>query len=80
MLPKMESSHWDAAILYDVQFAQHCDQTQSCKATLQRLSVLVLPCPKTQDHQSTCVESKVHRVPTNENHPLRKSKDYVYGI
>ena len=28
----MDSSHWDAAIHYDVQLAQYCDQTRSCNA------------------------------------------------
>ena len=30
--PKMDSSHWDAAIHYGVQLAQYCDQTLSCNA------------------------------------------------
>ena len=30
----------------------------------------VLPCPKTQEHQSTCVDSRVHRVPENGHQPL----------
>ena len=28
--PKMDNSHWDAAIHYGVQLAQYCDQTLSC--------------------------------------------------
>ena len=32
--PKMDISHWDAAIHYGVQLAQYCDQTRSCNATL----------------------------------------------
>ena len=31
---------------------------------------LVLPCPKTQEHQSTCVDSWVHTVPENGHQPL----------
>ena len=27
--PKMDNSHWDAAIYYVIQFAQYCDQTRS---------------------------------------------------
>ena len=27
--PKMDISHWDAAIHYDIQLAQYCDQTRS---------------------------------------------------
>ena len=34
--PKMNISHWDAAIHYGVQLAQYCDQTLSCNAILQR--------------------------------------------
>ena len=30
----------------------------------------VLPCPRTQEHQSTCVDSWVHRVPKNGHQPL----------
>ena len=30
----------------------------------------VLPCPKTQEHQSTCVDSWVHGVPENGHQPL----------
>ena len=30
--PKMDISHWDAAIHYGVQLAQYCDQTLSCYA------------------------------------------------
>ena len=32
--PKMDISHWDAAIHYGAQLAQYCDQTRSCNATL----------------------------------------------
>ena len=35
--PKMDISHWDAAINYGVQLAQYCDQTRSCNASLRRL-------------------------------------------
>ena len=33
--PKMDISHWDAAIHYGVQLAQYCDQTLSCNAIFQ---------------------------------------------
>ena len=33
--PKMDISHWDAAIHYGIQLAQYCDQTRSFYATLQ---------------------------------------------
>ena len=32
----------------------------------------VLPFPKTQEHQSTCVDLWVHRVPENGHQPLRR--------
>ena len=35
--PKMDISHWDAAIHYGVQLTQYCDQTRSCSASLRRL-------------------------------------------
>ena len=34
--PKMDISHWDPAIHYDIQLAQYCDQTLSCYAVLRR--------------------------------------------
>ena len=34
--PKMDISHWDAAIHYGIQLAQYCDQTRYFIATLQR--------------------------------------------
>ena len=38
--PKMDISHWDAAIHYGVQLAQYCDQTRSCNASLRRLPLV----------------------------------------
>ena len=38
--PKMDISHWDAAIYYGVQLAQYCDQTLSCYAISRRLPPL----------------------------------------
>ena len=38
--PKMDISHWDAAIHYGVQFAQYCDQNLSCYVILRRLPPL----------------------------------------
>ena len=38
--PKMDISHWDAAIHYGVQLAQYCDQTLSCYAISRRLPPL----------------------------------------
>ena len=40
--PKMNISHWDAAILYGVQLAQYCDQFRSFNATLQRSPLCTL--------------------------------------
>ena len=34
--PKIDISHWDAAINYGVQLAQYFNQTRSCNATLRR--------------------------------------------
>ena len=68
--PKMDISHWDAAIHYGVQLAQYCDQTRSFNAISRRSPPCVLPCPKTHEHQSTCVDSWVHRVPENGHQPL----------
>ena len=38
--PKMNISHWDAAIHYGVQLAQYCDQSLSCYAISRRLPPL----------------------------------------
>ena len=65
--PKMDIRHWDAAIHYGVQLAQYCDQTRSF---FTEIAPCVFPCPKTQEHQSTCVDSWVHRVPENGDQPL----------
>ena len=61
--PKMDIIHWDAAIYYGVQLAKYCDQTRSCNAILGRSPPKILTCPRTQEHQSTSVDSCVHRVP-----------------
>ena len=42
--PKMDISHWDAAIHYGVQLAQYCDQTRSFNA-ISRRSPLCTPLP-----------------------------------
>ena len=127
--PKMDISHWNAAIHYGVHLAQYWDQNLSCCAISRRLPPLcslalrlrntkvpvwthesigtrkwrsaigtwqfaiafrlpnivikpeiltlfhgdrpcVLPCPNTQEQQSTCVDSWVHRVPENGHQPL----------
>ena len=67
--PKMDISHWDAAIHYGIQLAQYCDQTRFL-TRFHGDRPYVLPCPKTQEHQSTCVDSWVHRVPENGHQPL----------
>ena len=61
---------WNAAIHYGVQLAQYCDQTLSCNAISRRSPPCVPPCPKTQEHQTTCVDSWVHRVPENGHQPF----------
>ena len=65
--PKMDISHWDAAIHYGIQLVQYCDPFLSCCAISRRLPPSVIPCPKTEEHQSTCVDSWVHRVPENDH-------------
>ena len=77
--PKMDISHWDAAIHYDIQLAQYCDQTWSFNAISRRSPPCVLPCPITQDHQSTCVDSWVHRVPENGHQPLGRGNSLWYS-
>ena len=44
--PKMDISHWDAAIHYGVQFAQYCDQNLSCYAISRRLPLLCSLAPR----------------------------------
>ena len=128
--PKMDISHWDAAIHYGIQLAKYCVQTRSFNALSRRsppvkslalrlrntkvpvwthesigypkmdishwdaayslwhsacpilwsnpillryfteIAPCVLPCPKTQEHQSTCVYSWVRRVTENGHQPL----------
>ena len=67
--PKMDISHWDAAIHYGIQLAQYCDQTLCCNVISPR-SPSLLPCPKTQEDQGTCVDSWVHGVPGNGHQSL----------
>ena len=64
---KMDISHWDAAIHYGVQLAQYCDPTLSCYAISRRLPPL---CSLALRLRNTCVDSWVHRVPTNGHQPL----------
>ena len=68
--PKMDISHWEAAIHFGDQLAQYCDQTRSFNAISRRSPPCVLPCPNTQEHQSTYVDLRVHRVPENGHQPL----------
>ena len=68
--PKMDISHWDAAIHYGVQLAQYCDQTRSFNAISRRSPPVYSLALKPQEHQSTCVDSWVHRVPENGHQPL----------
>ena len=51
--PKMDISHWDAAIHYGIQLAQYCDQTRSFNATLQRS-------PPVYSHALRLRNTKVH--------------------
>ena len=68
--PKMDISLWDAAFHYGIQLAQYCDQTRYFNAILQRSPPVYSQCPKTQEHQSTCVDLWVHGVPENGHQPL----------
>ena len=43
--PKIDISHWDAAIHYCIQLAQYCDQTRSINA-ISRRSPLCTPLPE----------------------------------
>ena len=63
--PKMDISHWDAAIHYGVQLAQFLWSNPILLRYFTKIAPSVLPCPKTQEQQSTCVDSWFHRVPEN---------------
>ena len=43
--PKMDISHWEAAIHYGIQLAQYCDRTRSGLKLFHRDRPCVLPCP-----------------------------------
>ena len=68
--PKMDISHWDAAIHYGVQLAQKLWSNPIVLRYFTKIAPSELPCPKTQEHQSTYVDSWVHRVPENGHQPL----------
>ena len=53
---KMDISHWDATIHFGDQLAQYYDHTPIL-TYFAEIAPCVLPCPKTQEHQSTCVDS-----------------------
>ena len=58
--PKMDISHWDAAIHYGVQLAQYCDPTLSCYAISRRLPPL---CPLALRLMNTKVPVWTHMSP-----------------
>ena len=68
--PKIYISHWDAAIHYGVQLCPILWSNPILLRYFTKVAPSVLPCPKTQEHQSTCVDSWVHRVPENGHQPL----------
>ena len=68
--PKIDISHWDEAIHYGVQLAQYLWSNSIFQRSFTEIAPCVLPCPKTQEHQSTCVDSWVHRVPKNGHQPM----------
>ena len=67
--PKMDISHWDAVIQYGAQLANIVIKPDLV-TLLYGDRPCVLHCPKTQEHQSTCVDSCVHRVLENGHQPL----------
>ena len=67
--PKMDISHWDAAIHYGVQLAQYCDQTLSCNAISQRSPPLCSIALRLRNTKVR-VDSWIHRVPENGHQPL----------
>ena len=67
--PKMDISRWDAALHFGDQLAQYYDQTPIL-TYFAEIVPCVLPCPKTQEHRGTCVDSWVHGVPENGHQPL----------
>ena len=73
--PKVDISHWDAVIHYGVQLAQYCDPTRPL-TLFHGDGPCELPCPKSQENQSTCVVSWVHRVPENGHQPLGRGNYY----
>ena len=68
--PKMDISHWDAANHYGLQLAKYWWSKPILLRYFTEIATSVLPWPKTQEHQSTCVDSWVHRVPQNGHQPL----------
>ena len=75
--PKMDISHWDAAIHFGIQLAQYCDQTRSFKAISRRLPPVYSLDLRLKEHQSTCVDSWVHRVPENGHQPLGRGNSLL---
>ena len=68
--PNMDISHWQVSIHCGVQLVQYCDQTRYCKLLFEYRPPSVLPRQKTQEHQSTWVDSWVHWVPKYGHQPL----------
>ena len=74
--PKMDISHWDAAIHYGVQLAQYCDQTLSCYAISRRLPPL---CSLALRLRNTKVPVWTHEsigVPENGHQPLGRGNSH----
>ena len=76
---KMYNSHWNAAIHYEIQLAQYCDQLLSCYAIIRRLPHSVLPYPKTQEHQITFGDSWVNGLTENGHQPLGRGNSLCYS-
>ena len=68
--PKMDISHWDAAIHYGIQLAQYCDQTLSCYAISRRLPPLCSLALRLRNTKVPVWTHESHRVPENGHQPL----------
>ena len=53
----LDISHWDAAILYGIQLATYIVIKPYLVTLYHGNRPSVFPCPKTQEHQNTCVDS-----------------------
>ena len=79
--PKMDISHWDAAIHYGIQLSQYCDQTWSFLTLFHWDRPFVyFHWPKTQEQQSTRVDSWVHRISVNRHQLLGRGNSLWHSV